>query len=58
MHIKVYICENAVLENSILTDPRKFMGEISARYIGVSPALSPELIPMMKRPMMISSYDE
>lgn len=47
-----------VLENSILTDPRKFMGEISARYIGVSPALSPELIPMMKRPMMISSYDE
>jgi len=43
---------------SILTDPRKFMGEISARYIGVSPALSPELIPMIKRPMMISSYDE
>jgi len=50
--------KSVVPENSILTDPRKFMGEISAKYIGVSPALSPELIPMIKRPMMISSYDE
>lgn len=42
----------------ILTDPRRFIGEISARYIGARPALSPELIPIRNRPMMINSYDE
>jgi len=54
----MYAYKSAVRENSILTDPRKFMGEISARYIGVNPALSPELMPMINRPIMISSYDE
>jgi len=54
-----YIIQKALFtENMILTDPRKFMGEISARYIGVNPALSPELIPIINRPMMMSSYDE
>lgn len=41
----------------IHTDPRKFIGEISAKYIGANPAFSPQLIPMTNRPAIIISYD-
>lgn len=43
--------------NELLTAPRKCIGEISARYIGVSPAFNPELIPMKNLPAMIISYE-
>ena len=32
------------------------VGDISERYMGAIPALSPELIPMMKRPRMRRRY--
>lgn len=41
----------------IHTDPRRFIGEISARYIGANPAFSPQLMPMINRPTIIISYD-
>ena len=36
--------------NVLLTAPLNVVGEISARYIGASPAFRPELIPMTNRP--------
>lgn len=41
----------------LLTAPLRCRGDISAKYIGVSPAFNPELMPMKNRPAMIISYE-
>ena len=41
----------------LLTAPLKCTGEISARYMGASPAFSPEFIPMKNLPIIIISKE-
>ena len=41
----------------ILTAPLKWTGDISARYMGARPVLSPEFMPIRNLPTIIISYE-